>query len=139
MYHPTRKGKGVFERKLSETLFTFIDENTYNLIEKARESFAAKGKRHESHPCLFYYQIGRSGIMKNVSNFFGCKVFDDRVMKANLSAKVYQSLRKTIDEGAKLDIGVANAVAAAMKDWAVEHGATHYTHWFQPLTGVTAE
>ena len=77
--------------------------------------------------------------MKNVSDFFGCKVFDDRVMKATLSAKVYQSLRKTIDEGAKLDIGVANAVAAAMKDWAVDHGATHYTHWFQPLTGVTAE
>ena len=77
--------------------------------------------------------------MKNVSDFFGCKVFDDRVMKANLSAKVYQSLRKTIDEGAKLDIGVANAVAEAMKDWAVDHGATHYTHWFQPLTGVTAE
>ncbi|NBI89396.1 glutamine synthetase type III [Lachnospiraceae bacterium] len=77
--------------------------------------------------------------MKKVSDFFGCKVFDDRVMKANLSAKVYQSLRKTIDEGAKLDIGVANAVAAAMKDWAVYHGATHYTHWFQPLTGVTAE
>ena len=77
--------------------------------------------------------------MKNVSEFFGCKVFDDRVMKANLSAKVYQSLRKTIDEGAKLDIGVANAVAAAMKDWAVANGATHYTHWFQPLTGVTAE
>ncbi len=77
--------------------------------------------------------------MKNVSDFFGCKVFDDRVMKANLSAEVYHSLRKTIDESAKLDIGVANAVAAAMKDWAVEHGATHYTHWFQPLTGVTAE
>ena len=77
--------------------------------------------------------------MKNVSDFFGCKVFDDRVMKANLSAKVYRSLRKTIDEGAKLDISVANAVAAAMKDWAVDHGATHYTHWFQPLTGVTAE
>ena len=77
--------------------------------------------------------------MKNVSEYFGCKVFDERVMKANLSAKVYQSLRKTIDEGAKLDIGVTNAVAAAMKDWAVVNGATHYTHWFQPLTGVTAE
>lgn len=77
--------------------------------------------------------------MKHVSDFFGCNVFDDRVMKATLSAKVYQSLRKTIDEGAKLDIGVANAVAEAMKDWAVDHGATHYTHWFQPLTGVTAE
>ena len=77
--------------------------------------------------------------MENVSDFFGCKVFDDRVMKANLSAKVYQSLRKTIDEGAKLDISVANAVAAAMKNWAAANGATHFTHWFQPLTGVTAE
>ena len=77
--------------------------------------------------------------MKNISEYFGCLVFDDRVMKANLSAKVYQSLKKTIDEGAGLDISVANAVAAAMKDWAVSHGATHYTHWFQPLTGITAE
>ena len=77
--------------------------------------------------------------MKNVSEYFGSLVFDDRVMKATLSAKVYQSLKKTIDEGAKLDISVANAVAIAMKDWAVAHGATHYTHWFQPLTGITAE
>lgn len=77
--------------------------------------------------------------MKKVPEYFGSMVFDDRVMKANLSAKEYQSLKKTIDEGAKLDISVANAVAAAMKDWAVAHGATHYTHWFQPLTGVTAE
>ncbi len=77
--------------------------------------------------------------MGTVSDFFGCLVFDDRVMKANLSADVYQSLRKTIDQGAKLDASVANAVAAAMKDWAVANGATHYTHWFQPLTGITAE
>ena len=77
--------------------------------------------------------------MKNISEYFGCLVFDDRVMKANLSAKVYQSLKKTIDEGAQLDISVANSVAAAMKDWAVANGATHYTHWFQPLTGITAE
>lgn len=77
--------------------------------------------------------------MKNVSEYFGCLVFDDRVMKANLPAKVYQSLRKTIDQGARLDISVANAVAAAMKDWAIGKGATHYTHWFQPLTGITAE
>ncbi|MCM1119596.1 MAG: glutamine synthetase III [bacterium] len=77
--------------------------------------------------------------MEKVSDYFGSLVFDDRVMKANLSAKVYQSLKKTIDEGAKLDISVANAVAVAMKDWAVAHGATHYTHWFQPLTGITAE
>ncbi|MDD6189035.1 MAG: glutamine synthetase III [Clostridiales bacterium] len=77
--------------------------------------------------------------MGSVSEYFGSLVFDDRVMKANLSAKVYQSLKKTIDEGAQLDIGVANAVASAMKDWAVANGATHYTHWFQPLTGITAE
>ena len=77
--------------------------------------------------------------MGTVSEYFGCLVFDDRVMKASLSADVYQSLRKTIDQGAKLDASVANAVAAAMKDWAVANGATHYTHWFQPLTGITAE
>ena len=77
--------------------------------------------------------------MGTVSDYFGCLVFDDRVMKANLSADVYQSLRKTIDQGAKLDASVANSVAVAMKDWAVANGATHYTHWFQPLTGITAE
>ena len=77
--------------------------------------------------------------METVSEYFGSLVFDDRVMKASLPAKVYQSLRKTIDEGAQLDISVSNAVATAMKDWAVAHGATHYTHWFQPLTGITAE
>ena len=75
----------------------------------------------------------------NVQETFGSMVFDDRVMKANLPAKVYASLRKTIDEGAELDVAVANAVADAMKDWAVSKGATHFTHWFQPLTGITAE
>ena len=77
--------------------------------------------------------------MKTVSEQFGSMVFDDRVMRATLSAGVYASLKKTIDEGEALDIGVANAVAEAMKDWAVERGATHFTHWFQPLTGITAE
>ena len=77
--------------------------------------------------------------MRTVSDYFGCMVFDDRMMRAKLSAEVYASLRKTIDEGMDLDIGVANAVAEAMKNWAVEKGATHYTHWFQPLTGITAE
>lgn len=77
--------------------------------------------------------------MKQISEYFGSLVFDDRVMKASLPANVYQSLRKTIDEGAKLESGVANAVAETMKEWAVTHGATHYTHWFQPLTGITAE
>ncbi|MBQ3426944.1 MAG: glutamine synthetase III [Clostridia bacterium] len=77
--------------------------------------------------------------MNNVPEYFGSMVFDDRVMKSRLSSKVYQSLKKTIDEGARLDQAVANAVAAAMKEWATEKGATHYTHWFQPLTGITAE
>ena len=77
--------------------------------------------------------------MESVSEYFGSMVFDDRVMKATLPEKVYSSLRKTIDEGAQLDIGVANAVADAMKDWAISKGATHFTHWFQPLTGITAE
>ena len=77
--------------------------------------------------------------MQTVPEYFGSLVFDDRVMKATLSADVYCSLKKTIDEGAELNIGVANAVATAMKDWAVAHGATHYTHWFQPMTGITAE
>ncbi len=77
--------------------------------------------------------------MSTVSDYFGSMVFDDRVMRSNLSADVYASLRKTIDEGTELDIGVANAVAEAMKNWAVANGATHFTHWFQPLTGITAE
>ena len=77
--------------------------------------------------------------METIKDYFGSLVFDDRVMKATLPAKVYASLKKTIDEGTELDIGVANAVAAAMKDWAAAKGATHFTHWFQPLTGITAE
>lgn len=77
--------------------------------------------------------------MSTVSDYFGCQVFDDRVMRANLSAEVYASLRKTIDEGTELNINLANVVAEAMKNWAVAKGATHYTHWFQPLTGITAE
>ncbi len=77
--------------------------------------------------------------MNTVPEYFGSLVFDDRVMKATLASDVYASLKKTIDEGASLDNDVANAVASAMKDWAVSHGATHFTHWFQPLTGITAE
>ena len=77
--------------------------------------------------------------MRTVSDYFGSLVFDDRVMRAKLPSHVYDSLKKTIDEGASLDAHVADAVATAMRDWAVEHGATHFTHWFQPLTGITAE
>ena len=77
--------------------------------------------------------------METVSDFFGSMVFDDRVMRSTLSADVYASLKKTIDEDETLDLGVANAVAEAMKTWAISKGATHFTHWFQPLTGITAE
>ena len=77
--------------------------------------------------------------METVSDFFGSMVFDDRVMRSTLSADVYASLKKTIDEDEALDPGVANAVAEAMKTWAISKGATHFTHWFQPLTGITAE
>ena len=77
--------------------------------------------------------------MTTVPEMFGSMVFDSRVMKARLSGEVYHSLKQTIQKGNKLDLSVANAVADAMKDWAVENGATHFTHWFQPLTGITAE
>ena len=76
---------------------------------------------------------------QNVPKLFGSLVFDDRVMRARLSADVYASLKKTIDENETLDTAVADAVASEMRDWAIENGATHFTHWFQPLTGVTAE
>ena len=77
--------------------------------------------------------------MSTVPEIFASKVFDDKVMRARLSGKVYASLRQTIDDGKALDPQLASAVAKAMCDWAVENGATHFTHWFQPLTGITAE
>ena len=75
----------------------------------------------------------------NVPELFGSMVFDDRMMKARLSANVYNSLQQTINQGKKLESGMANAVADAMKEWAISLGATHFTHWFQPMTGITAE
>ena len=70
----------------------------------------------------------------SVSEMFGKDVFNDAVMKGRLPKSVYKKLKKTIE-----DTSIADVVAHAMKDWAIEHGATHFTHWFQPLTGVTAE
>ncbi len=75
----------------------------------------------------------------NVAEIFGENVFSDAVMEQRLPKKVYKELKKTIEEGKELDPMIAEVVANAMKDWAIEKGATHYTHWFQPLTGVTAE
>ncbi len=76
---------------------------------------------------------------KNVPEMFGSLVFNDEVMRETLPKDIYKSLKKTIEEGKELDINLANAVAHAMKDWAISKGATHYTHWFQPMTGITAE
>ena len=77
--------------------------------------------------------------MTAVPEYFGCMVFDDRAMRARLPGWVYDSLKETIEAGRPLNSDVAGEVASAMKDWAVERGATHFTHWFQPMTGVTAE
>ena len=75
----------------------------------------------------------------NVTELFGSKVFNDKVMKERLPKETYKALKKTIEDGAELELEVAKVVAHAMKDWAIEQGATHFTHWFQPMTGVTAE
>ena len=75
----------------------------------------------------------------NVAKIFGEDVFNDTVMQERLPKKVYKDLKKTIEEGKELDLATADVIAHEMKEWAIEKGATHYTHWFQPLTGVTAE
>ena len=77
--------------------------------------------------------------MSNISEIFGSMVFNDDVMKERLPEEVYNSIQNTIKNGKHLDLSSANIVANAMKDWAIEKGATHYTHWFQPMTGITAE
>ena len=75
----------------------------------------------------------------NVPKIFGSDVFNEATMRQRLSAQVYNAWRTCIDTGAELKLETANAIAEAMKDWALEKGATHYTHWFQPMTGITAE
>ena len=78
-------------------------------------------------------------MTKNIPEIFGCMVFNDEVMQKRLPEDVFKSLKKSVEQGKEIDPSIADAVAGAMKDWAIEKGATHYTHWFQPLTGVTAE
>lgn len=75
----------------------------------------------------------------NVADIYGENVFNDAVMQERLPKKTYQKLKETIQNGRELDLETADVVAHEMKEWAIEKGATHYTHWFQPLTGVTAE
>ena len=78
-------------------------------------------------------------MKKCIPELYGSLVFNDKIMKNKLPGDVYKALRKTIETGSHLELDVANAVAVAMKEWAVENGATHFTHWFQPMTGITAE
>jgi len=77
--------------------------------------------------------------MSNIADTYGCMVFNDYVMKNRLPSDTYNALHKSIEEGTRLDMDIASVVADVMKDWAIELGATHYTHWFQPMTGITAE
>ncbi len=111
----------------SYTRSTFLILNAINLFFN-KAHIVKKGK------------IKKENIfMKDLPNYFGCLVFNDKVMNQRLPKDIYKQLKKTIAEGKSLTIEVANAVANAMKDWAVEHGVTHYTHWFQPMTNITAE
>ena len=77
--------------------------------------------------------------MKDITSLFGSMVFNDKVMRTRLPKDIYKALKKTMLQGTHLELDVANVVANAMKDWAVSKGATHFTHWFQPMTGTTAE
>ena len=79
------------------------------------------------------------GEIKSIDEFFGCDVFGDSAMSTYLPKDVYRKLKKTIEDGAELDRSIAGVVAHGMKEWAIQRGATHYTHWFQPLSGVSAE
>ena len=82
---------------------------------------------------------GVSFMSKSIPEIYGCNVFNDKIMRNKLPKDIYKALKKTIENGTHLELDVANAVAVAMKEWAVENGATHFTHWFQPMTGFTAE
>lgn len=75
-------------------------------------------------------------MSKRIPELYGSMIFSDRIMRNKLPKDVYKALRKTIENGTHLELDVANSVAVAMKEWAVENGATHYTHWFQPMTWI---
>ena len=102
----------------------------------------------DSYPLRFFCISDMTGVnlllercntMSKVPELFGSLVFNDALMRERLPKDTYKALRKTMQDGKSLDPTVANVVANAMKDWAIEKGATHYTHWFQPMTGITAE
>src|SRR5665647_2069630 len=80
-----------------------------------------------------------SQVREPVTQLFGSNVFSDAVMRERLPKNIYKAVRSTIDDGVTLDPSIANVIANAMKDWAIDKGATHFCHWFQPMTGMTAE
>ncbi len=123
-------------------------KNTKKVLTKIKScdklhGIATKALRTERFVTSFFYftnllMRGRT-IMSNIPSLFGSMVFGDEVMREKLPKDVYKSLKRTIALGKQLDVEIANVVATAMKSWAVEKGATHFTHWFQPMTGITAE
>ena len=108
----------------------------YNNCKLAKKPHKILEDAPRFHAAFFIF---RRTIMDEVTPIFGENVFNETVMKARLPKETYKQLMKTIEGGEKLDASVATVVANAMKDWAIEKGATHFTHWFQPLTGITAE
>ena len=110
--------------------------DSLNLGKQRRLSINWVGDRFVDERLFIFYEEDK---MKDIPNLFGSMVFNDAVMKARLPKEVYKALKKTMSQGTHLELDVANVVASAMKDWAIEKGATHFTHWFQPMTGTTAE
>ncbi len=138
VYNPIIDSKGAVSESECPSL------RQYRTPLHSNCSDAVQGKRTVPAYSAFLYvenNKGKTGeiSMANVTEIFGSMVFDDKKMQERLPRITYKSLKKTVKNGDPLDISVANAVANAMKDWAVEMGCTHYTHWFQPMTGVTAE
>ena len=108
--------------------------STTNSRSNVVRAIAAESQRHAGDP-----RDRRTDEPTRLPTMFGSLVFNDAVQRQRLPKSVYAALRRTIDAGEELDPRIADSVANAMKDWAIEHGATHYTHWFQPMTGLTAQ
>ena len=116
--------------------YSFCVDRRVFLPYASEHKARALGKFFSRCPLHF---LKEEKIMTNVPEIFGESVFNEQIMKARLPKETYKAMKKTINEGLPLNIEIANVVANAMKDWATEKGATHFTHWFQPLTGITAE
>src|SRR5215472_15563400 len=113
---------------------------TYSCVWSKGESTMGSAVLSEAIGAIRDWSVTDSKQARDVrETAFGSLVFNDEVQQKRLPKPAYHALRRTITYGEALDVSAADAIAKAMKEWAVEHGATHYTHWFQPLTGITAE